>query len=160
MLHHILLGLFGQHIVNAIMHLLEQALADPLYWRSGGQGDPALARSGLTRKLRRQEAAIARNPRLLVYELGRRATPLNRSGLLLTGGLEKQTVAPRGCGGFEARCDSLSQTRRISLGLGYGDQTGLVSLTYFNDRLRGFDGRTRYADGAQLTLLKSYDRLF
>ena len=42
MLHHILLGLFGQHIVNAIMHLLEQALADPLYWQSGGQGNPAL----------------------------------------------------------------------------------------------------------------------
>ena len=42
MLHHILLGLFGQHIVNAIMHLLQQALTDPLYWRSGGPGDPAL----------------------------------------------------------------------------------------------------------------------
>ena len=42
MLHHILLGLFGQHIVNSIMHLLKQALADPLYWRSGGQGNPAL----------------------------------------------------------------------------------------------------------------------
>ena len=42
MLHHILLGLFGQHIVNSIMHLLKQALADPLYWQSGGQGQPAL----------------------------------------------------------------------------------------------------------------------
>ena len=131
-----------------------------------GQGDPALTRSGLTRKLRRQETT-ARPPsgRLMVYEFGRRALPLHRTGradpgLLLAGGLDKRTVAPRGCGGFDARCDSLNQTRRISLGLGYGDPAGLISLTYFNDRLRGFGGRARYADGAQLTLLKTYDRLF
>ena len=42
MLHHILLGLFGKHIVNSIMHLLKQALTDPLYWQSGGLGNPAL----------------------------------------------------------------------------------------------------------------------
>ena len=33
LLHHILLGLFGEHIVNAIIHLLTHALADPLYWQ-------------------------------------------------------------------------------------------------------------------------------
>ena len=130
------------------------------------QGDPVLARSGLTRKLRRQDDA----PRplrswLVVYEFGRRAIPLHRTGraevgLMLAGGLEKRSVAPRGCGGFNARCDSYAQTRRINIGLGYGDESSIVSLTYFNDRVRNFGVRTLYIDGAQATLVRKYDHLF
>lgn len=130
------------------------------------QGDPVLARSGLTRKLRRQESAPrSLRGRLVVYEFGRRAIPLHRTGraepgLMLAGGLEKRSVAPRGCGGFDSRCDSLAQTRKISIGLGYGDENNLVSLTYFNDRLRSFGARTLYIDGAQATLVRRYDHLF
>ena len=45
LLHHILLGIFGEHILKAIVSKIEQALGranNPKYWESGGSGRPAL----------------------------------------------------------------------------------------------------------------------